>query len=374
MRNENADRAEQLQFLRFLAFGLIFLWHADYWVPEWFPHGNGAVNAVSFFFILSGLVTGYSSFQRENFFSVHGIVHFMWRKVKKVYPLYFLTTIFTVCYSKIPFLIAKHDNIALRDEMVQLLKNLFLMQSWFPNGYFSYNGVGWFLSTVFFLYLITVPLLFCASKIKQLHRNIEAFGFILGLSVMITILYCYLFRSFNLEFWEYVFPLAHIGEYVAGISLAYILRLVMNKISDSFWIVILFSIAEIVALVLWITVMYFGGRGWSGRIVQWFMPNLILVGIFTIGKGRVSRFFRVPILRRLGDISFECFLIHQIVIQIFRMISGIMENTVEGNVFSLFFCFTVTILMSMMVAKPTKTKKESIIAHNITGNRSTLLR
>lgn len=351
MRNENADRAEQLQFLRFLAFGLIFLWHADYWVPEWFPHGNGAVNAVSFFFIMSGLVAGYSSFQKESSFSVRGIVHFMWRKIKKVYPLYFLTTIFTVCYSKIPFLIATRDIIALRVETIQLLKNLFLMQSWFPSGYFSYNGVGWFLSTVFFLYLITVPLLFSASKIKRFHKNIEIFGCILGVSVAATVVYCYLFRKFNLEFWEYVFPLAHIGEYVAGISLAYILRLVMNEISDSCWTTILFSTAELAALVLWITVMYYGGSGWSGRIVDWFLPNLILIGIFTIGKGSVSKLFRIPILKRLGDISFECFLIHQIVIQIYRMTSGIMEDSVGGNVFSLFFCFGVTILMATMVSK-----------------------
>ena len=68
MRNENADRAEQLQFLRFLAFGLIFLWHADYWVPAWFPHGNGAVNAVSFFLYYERIGDGVFFFSERNFF------------------------------------------------------------------------------------------------------------------------------------------------------------------------------------------------------------------------------------------------------------------------------------------------------------------
>ena len=282
-----------------------------------------------------------------------------------------------MCYSKIPFLIATGDIVALRGETMQLLKNLFLIQSWFSSGYFSYNGVGWFLSTIFFLYLITVPLLFSAGKIKRIHKNIGIFGCILGASVATTVVCCYLFRRFNLEFWEYVFPLAHIGEYVAGISLAYILRLVMDKISVSFWTAVVFSIAEIGALGVWVTVMYYGGSGWSGRIVHWFLPNLILIGIFTIGKGIVSELFRIPILKRLGDISFECFLIHQIVIQIYRMTSGIMEDSVEGRVFSLFFCFGVTILMATMISKRyheqlTQTKHAGHNCELLPSNRRTV--
>ena len=358
MRRENTDRAEQLQFLRFLAFGLIFLWHADYWVPKWFPHGNGAVNAVSFFFILSGVVVGYSSFRKEISFSIHGMIEFMWKKIKKIYPLYFLTTVFTVCYSKIPFLVATHENMALRGEAVQLLKNIFLIQSWFPENYFSYNGVGWFLSTILFLYLLTVPALACANRVKKSPRNFLFFSGIIGMAVAATILYCYLFRHSNLEFWEYVFPVAHIGEYLAGISLAYIVRLKKDKISDSSWTATLFTAAEVAALVLWIGAMYFGGDGWRGRIVDWLFPNLILLGIFTIGKGAVSKLFRLSALKALGDISFACFLIHQIIIHIYWETSGIAENSsMEGKLFSLLFCLVMTILMAKMVSKPTGARK-----------------
>lgn len=357
MRRENTERAEQLQFLRFLAFGLIFLWHADYWVPKWFPHGNGAVNAVSFFFILSGVVAGYSSFRKEISFFIQSMIEFMWKKIKKIYPLYFLTTVFTICYSKIPFLIATHDGMALRGEAVQLLKNICLIQSWFPENYFSYNGVGWFLSTILFLYLLTVPALACANRVKKSPRNVWIFSGIIGGAVAATILYCYLFRHSNLEFWEYVFPVAHIGEYIAGISLAYLLRVKMDKIPDSFWIAALFTAVEVAALALWIGAMYFGGDGWRGRIVHWLLPNLILVGIFTIGRGAVSKIFRLSALKALGDISFACFLIHQIVIQIYRMTSGITESSIEGNLFSLLFCLVVTILMANMVSRPTGARK-----------------
>lgn len=184
------------------------------------------------------------------------------------------------------------------------------------------------------------------------------FSGIIGMAVAATILYCYLFRHSNLEFWEYVFPVAHIGEYLAGISLAYIVRLKMDKISDSSWTAILFTAAEVAALVLWIGAMYFGGDGWRGRIVDWLFPNLILLGIFTIGKGAVSKLFRLSALKALGDISFACFLIHQIIIHIYWETSGIAENSsMEGKLFSLLFCLVMTILMAKMVSKPTGARK-----------------
>ena len=50
------NRADQLQFFRFCAFLLICAHHMGRCQLSWFPHGNGAANAVEFFIVLSGAV------------------------------------------------------------------------------------------------------------------------------------------------------------------------------------------------------------------------------------------------------------------------------------------------------------------------------
>ena len=58
-------RQEQLQFLRFLAFLNIFITHAEQWL--FFPYRSShcANAAVSFFFMLSGMVAGYSFVRKQ---------------------------------------------------------------------------------------------------------------------------------------------------------------------------------------------------------------------------------------------------------------------------------------------------------------------
>lgn len=145
------------------------------WTEKWFPHGNGAANAVSFFFILSGLVTGYSSFDKHISFSYSKTMEYVSKKLKKVYPLYFITTILAISYSDLAICIANHAFSDMKMWLIQLIKNLLLIQSWFQTGYFSYNGVGWFLSSIMFLYLLKVPITACASKIKENRNNILIF-------------------------------------------------------------------------------------------------------------------------------------------------------------------------------------------------------
>lgn len=342
-------RQDQLQFLRFLAFFLIFLWHANYWVPDWFPLINGAVNGVSFFFILSGLVTGYSSFNKA--FSIKNSKTYMLKKIQKIYPLYFFTTIFAISYSGLAYVVANYDYFEVKMEIIQLLKNLCLIQAWFTDGYFSYNGVGWFLSVMVFLWLFTVPLLLCAKKIQQSKYNLIIFSIIISLVVAITTLYCYVFRNWDTQYWEYIFPPACIGEYVSGICLGYIVCLLKEKIPNSSVIKIIFTFAEIVSLGFWIYAMYLPVSTWSFRIIHWLFPNFLLLIIFALGKGYISDLFSTAPLRGLGDISFECFLIHQIVIINYARNSGIVEAGTLGNVFSILFCLIITISLARMVYK-----------------------
>jgi len=123
-QNEN-NKAIQLQFLRFIAFLFIFLLHSDYWHMKFMPGANGGICAVSFFFILSGFVTGYSGYNKDVKIGIKEIFSELWKKIKKFYPLYFCMVIITIAFSKIPTYIALHNFSGLAREIVQLLKNIF---------------------------------------------------------------------------------------------------------------------------------------------------------------------------------------------------------------------------------------------------------
>lgn len=345
----NENRAEQLQFLRFLSFFMIFLWHAEAWAFSWFPHANGSAEAVSFFFILSGLATGYSSFSKEIDISWQKIISHIIKKLKKLYPLYFVTTIFTISYSGLAMYIANHDIVNIKAALVQLFKNLFLIQSWFQQNYFSYNGVGWFLSSIMYCYFLNVPLLACGTRIRHKKNNLFIFISIFILICGATVLYCWLLRDTNMEFWEYIFPVARSGEYVLGIVSGYIVRLLSVKIPDIPKIRRAFTFVEIASLFVWIFAMYLPFDEWKFRIIHWLFPNLFLLYAFALGKGYISRIFSMKYFRGLGNISFECFLIHQIVIFEYQVNSGINAKISGwGNIFSICFCLAITILFSYM--------------------------
>lgn len=340
-------RANQMQFLRFLAFTLIFLWHADVYSFSWFPHDKGAALAVSFFFILSGAVTGYSHYNSDITFSLHNILGISKKRLYKIYPLYFITTLYTISYNGYASRIANHEFSSVIISGLKMSKNFLLLQSWYPASYFSYNGVGWFLSTILFLYLLENPLLSIASKIKKRSKNILFFTFIIIFSATITTLYCFLMRNNNLEFWLYIFPPSRLGEYISGICLGYIVQIILSKYSNSTTrYKYLFTIIEILSLVLWLSSTYSHTCTWTYWIIHWLLPNYFVIFIFLLGKGHISDFFKNIFFQRLGDISFECFLLHQILIHEYTVNNPNLPVNIGTNIFSLLFCYTMVIIIA----------------------------
>ena len=87
---------------------------------------------------------------------------------------------------------------------------------------------------------------------------------------------------------------------------------------------------------------------WQLEIVRWIIPNLFLVLTFIPGYGMLSRLFRTKLFKVAGDISFECYLIHYIVIMTYdRLCIGAVSWW--GNFFSLAFCFGLTILSALFI-------------------------
>ena len=204
-----------LQFLRFLAFLLVFLFHSAHFDFLYNPGGGGAASAVSFFILLSGFLAGYACITQNISCNFRESLQYVLKKVKKFYPLYIITTAITLLYSGLKTYILIGDWSAAGALLIQLLKNIFLIQSWFPDGYFSFNSPSWFLSTMMLLYLCKTPFAYGIHKLalkKYGGYILTGLFFFLG---TLFFLYCHAIghSNYNPEFYLYIFPPARVLEF-----------------------------------------------------------------------------------------------------------------------------------------------------------------
>ena len=117
---------ETLQSLRFIFVMLIFLSHFAYRDIRALDAGGDC--GVAFFFLLSGFACslGYGRQLRDGTFR-YG--HFLWRRLRKLYPLHLLCLLAWVLLGHSPL-------------NLKVLLNLLLLQSWVPDAgwYFSCNS------------------------------------------------------------------------------------------------------------------------------------------------------------------------------------------------------------------------------------------
>lgn len=350
-------RAEQLQFLRFLAFMNVFIFHGESWNFFGYPVHNSARFAVSFFFCLSGLVTGYNGFGREVKLTCREIGRHMAKKVRKIYPLYLLSILIPLLHSGLPELIAEGDWAALSQELTLLARTLLLIQSWFQEGYFHLNGVAWFLSTLLFLNLFDLPGICLLNRGWKEKKRYLLFGGAAFCILMLTMLHCGLTRSLSRTYWHYIFPPARLGEYLVGMILGFAARPFVQRIPQSKSNRWLFTALEVGALGLWWLFLHTNGPYWLRSSVYWMLPNLVLLGIFTLGKGAVSDVFRSKRLVWLGDISFECYLFHGMIITRYEINHGwAIASTIDQAV-AFFFCLALTLLAAAVLHQGKKSSK-----------------
>ena len=345
---KETGREEQLQFLRFLAFLNVYIGHAESWIFFRYPASNCSAAAVSFFFMLSGLVTSYSAWGKDVHLGIRDFGNYMWKKLKKVYPLYFFTIMYTFLYAGQSHLTALADPDRFPR---QLIRNLLLIQSWFPEGYFSYNGVAWFLSSLLFLWVITLPVLALLNWLTRHPRGPVLLLGSLAAVLFCTASYCYLTKGLDMDFWQYIFPPARMGEYISGMILGILLRRWKPRLPKGRAIRILFTLLEAGAMCYWFYKLSHGGGSWRSRVYAWLVPDLILLTVFTLGAGWFSRLFRLRPLVRLGDISFECFLIHQVFLVQYTVYHPDPDNSLVGNAMVFLYCLLLSMLLAGLIHK-----------------------
>lgn len=136
---------------------------------------HNATFAVDFFFLLSGFGMMLGSISRTRieemkFPKISECLAYGIKHIRKIYPVYILTIIFGVC-AKAIYTIYK-SNFTFNfiwHEIVKIIVNFPVLQSATGMSFFThaYNGVTWFLSALFCIYLISPILIFILRKFSK---------------------------------------------------------------------------------------------------------------------------------------------------------------------------------------------------------------
>ena len=356
---KSTKRADQLQFLRFCAFLIVFWGHSSYWAA-----GNREIKfglaALSFFFIISGFVVGYTAVGKEVRVTAKAIVKDFAGKLSKLYPLYFFTTIFAIVLE--PWFsenLAELNFAFLKSHIIQLIGNLLLIQSWPGMDPLAYNGVGWFLSTLMFLALFNIPIIWLLNKINSGKNRTTILSLLFAGTCAVVVIYCLVMvkAGQSLNYWGYSFPPARLGEYFAGAIAGFGVRIVLIEKPEMKFSKGLFTVFEVGVIILWICTVKLPLTEWNAYIVAWLIPNFAVLIIYGLGKGYISQIFRNKILVLLGDLSFECYLLHQIIIRVFVNLNDIAHISIIGDLWAQAFCFFCTLFLAYLLhGRPLKPK------------------
>ncbi len=292
-----------LQGFRFFLFLLIFFFHLSAFglqkniIYKFIFSGSGIV-AVSGFFVLSGFLSGYKKEQKA-------FLPFIKKRITQLYPVHFVFFIFVIL---LEFMIGEF-----KFQLPKMLMNLSLCQSWNSKTsiWLSYNGVAWFLSTLLFVELISLPLKNrCQSAKYTVYK-------ILGCIVAAVAVTGLAIRFIdNTRWFLYAFPPVRIIDYMGGFWLGVYVSdrdEVSNKKSNR----LISSIEEILCIgaILLLCILYPYLPDAYYRMALPFPIMLITVYVLSKQKGIVSAIFSSRAATYLGAGGLYYMMSHQVIMR-----------------------------------------------------------
>jgi len=273
---------ETLQSLRFVFVIMIFMSHFAYRGIE--PFDAGGDCGVAFFFILSGFVVslGYGRQVSEGTFRFS---RFIMRRMVKLYPLHLLCLVFFLAV-----------NVCAID--YRALLNLFLLQSWVPDAdvYFSCNSVSWFLSSLFFCYLV----------FPWVYKHVST---MLTMGVLLLyVLVAYLTPYDEVNAILYVNPLVRFVDFYIGMVLYRYYERGFGLGSPTAW-----ECLVLVFLLMTLAAYPFVDAKLRNAPLYW-LVLVPLVLVFAKGEGAVSSILRAKPMLMLASLSMPVYMIHQMAI------------------------------------------------------------
>lgn len=313
----HTERIDSLTALRFVAASMIVVWHLELVYGEGFLLRDHLQlsQGVSFFFVLSGFILAHV-YGELNSWSATG--RFWVARVARIWPVHLLgLALFVVLWPA---------QVPAQDRWSIALANLFLVHSWSvdPRYFLSFNTMAWTISVELFFYL-TFPLL-----IRGIGRNWH-WKLAIALAMSAAVLLAAKLQgvgattldTLEARGYGYAHPFARMIEFVLGM-LAYQLfswaRAVPGRLSPA-----QSTALEGFAILLCVASM------WQARFVfhsptvvlrltepvaHWIVgvgsavPFALLIVVFALQRGLLSRLLQIRVAVVLGEISYSMYLLH----------------------------------------------------------------
>lgn len=160
LRTSTPNRITSVSGIKAVALILVFVWHAGVLKAP-----DLGARMCELFFVCSGVLEALNHHGKYSY-SLDETVSIVKSKLAKVYPLYFVTFLMAALLGGVGL---KEWTIA--GNTTAAVLNLLMMQTWFSNLQFSFNGVSWFVTDLMLCYLIT-PLL--SWWIRQRETSADA--------------------------------------------------------------------------------------------------------------------------------------------------------------------------------------------------------
>lgn len=322
-------RLPALTTLRFAAAALIVLVHSYglFGLPAHQPGGITFVQAVSFFFVLSGFVLAYAHPTLDG-----GAWRFLATRATRLWPAHLVA--FAIFVHAFPFTLPGRERYGTPWDYTLL--NLTLTHAWVPrfHSFFSYNDVTWTISCEW-LFALCFPLLLARTPRGWLRTLGATFALVVATVALANSLHAahriagdFATEGVGTLGLVYINPLARLFEFTCGMALCALWRAAAPRIRVGRATA---TAAEVAALALaWWEIAHVAGAlhrplayralGYAG--VQWVIVSgggvpafALVIFVFACGRGWVSRLLALRPLVFLGEISYAIYLTHHIAIR-----------------------------------------------------------
>ena len=326
----------QLTFTRFIAALAIVFFHHH--------HGIFSTNinlievlkekfnlGVSYFFVLSGFVMMLAYGNKP----VINAKQYYINRFARIYPLHIFSSILFIVVS---VLISLNylDNYHFPTIDI-IIKQLLLIQTWFPLDSLTMNIVAWSISVELFFY-ICFP--FLLNNFIQKYSLIAVSVVIICFWVISQTYMNWFYLSHLVSIYEKFFlmynPLLHLNQFCIGLLLGKYLVLNHSKLKGKY------DIAIIIAVLLTVAMIY--------CLKNFFVHNgliainfVVIISLISINEGLITKVFRTKIFIYLGEISFAIYLLQTVVFDLSLKIFKVIHIT---NAYLVFF----TSLMILIIA------------------------
>lgn len=345
------NKINTFQGLRVVAFLTIFIWHLNGYM------GISVVSfaeiAVTFFFMLSGFISRFTLDRhlKENDKSniVKKSFKYAKNKMSKIYLIYLISLIIYIPLSVKNLII--EENIGILKYVLLFISNVFLLQAWKVKYFNEISYAGWYLSSLVFLYFVTISLAFI---IKKINKNNKVLMNIILIVISFIGLFCYSRLVPSDTYYFYVFPVYRIFEYLIGMCIAniYLRTKNINIFNNKYiWTIVEFLIVAGGIYLIKETI------GYSRGFVLSF-TNILLCGLFIFvfmyQKGYISKLLSLKPIVLLGDISGEMYIIHNVFT---AYILGVATRILPHNTYLAIFVDTFVLVLTIIISYVVHYKK-----------------